>query len=114
MGSRPKAKNSKARWLFAMVLTVTCFFAYDPWRFENTSGDNISARYWPVAIIKHHSVMMTPFKKDLQGVDYAAIYLNNGDWLPRVNWGLAVFAVPFYETLDLLNVGGKDWTHNRI
>jgi hypothetical protein len=101
-------------WQLALLLAVASFVAYDPTRLDNTSGDNISNKYWPVAILKHGTFEMTPFKGDLKGVDYAAIYEPDGRWLPRIDMGMILFSVPFYEFADLFGIYGGEWTHDRI
>src|SRR5262249_50680956 len=104
---------------FAAALIAICTIAYDYSRFENTSGDTISTRYWPVAILKYHTYTLNPFRTDLvqrdgQPVAYAAVFFPNGDWMPRVTWGMAAFTLPVYAVVDWIDLGGEVWTHNRI
>lgn len=109
----PERKQRRTRWILAGILALACTVVYDYQRFENTSGDTISARYWPVSILKHHTLTLNPFKKDLEGVAYASLYLGD-TWLPRADAGMLPATLPFYALMDLLNVGGEDWTHDRI
>lgn len=102
------------QWLLAIVLTVISTIAYEPWKFENTSGDTISSRYWPVSLLKHRTYTLDPFKQDLEGVLYSAIYGGDGRWLPRHGFGMAVVSVPFYKLADMTDLGGQEWTHERI
>jgi hypothetical protein len=94
-------------------LGLLLLILYDPGRMENTSGDTISTRYWPVAILRHGTITMNPFKESLDGVGYAAVYMNNGNWVPRLDWGMAVFTVPFYAVIELIQ-WGEPWTHERV
>lgn len=100
-------------WHLGLLLAVASVIAYDPTRLENTSGDNISARYWPVAILKHGTFTLNPFKVDLKEVAYTAIYRSDGTWLPRHDLGLGLLTVPFYAAVDILG-GSAEWTHDRI
>jgi len=99
--------------LLALVLVILCLIAYDPLKFENTSGDTISARYWPVAILQHHTIYLDPFKTDLKNVNYAALHFGE-TWIPRTDWGLAVLTIPVYAVAHFLDLGGEEWTHDRI
>jgi len=100
--------------LLATILIIGSTIAYKPGALENTSGDTISNRYFPVSILKHQTYLLNPFKKDLKGVDFAAIFDSGGDWIPRSYWGMLVFTVPFYFFADIVNLGGKEWTHDRV
>ncbi|MCM2322808.1 MAG: hypothetical protein NDJ90_06065 [Oligoflexia bacterium] len=93
------------------ALILLSVLLYDPFRAENTSGDTISNRYWPVAILEHHTYTLNPFKEDLQGVAYAAIFQPNGEWHPRSFLGMALFSVPFYAVADLFI---DNWSHATI
>lgn len=105
---------NRPAWLPPLCLVLFCLVIYGPGRFENTSGDNISARYWPVSILKYGTLTLDPFKRDLRGVAYAAIYRADGTWVPRTNWGMLPLLVPVYAAADLLDVFGNEWTHDRI
>lgn len=112
----PQKKN---RWKFPFlsvgILILICTSFYDPTRKENTSGDNISCRYWPICLLKKHTYTMEPFAPELGDVRFAGIVDQKGTaWLPRVDLGIAVFSVPFYAVVDFFNWGGEYWTHNRI
>ncbi len=110
-----KSTLKPVRWYYALLLAIICLIAYDPTRWENSGGDTISARYWPVSILKYGTWKLDPFQKDLEGVIYTAIYTNNAKTLyPRNGWGVALFTVPFYAVADVLNLGGSEWTHDRI
>ena len=101
------------KWIYAFLLCLACVGAYGPGRMENSSGDTISTRYWPVAILEHHTLKLNPLKEKLGGIAYAAINMGD-DLLPRNGWGTAVFSVPFYAMADLLDLGGSDWMPDRI
>jgi hypothetical protein len=104
-----------AHWFYSIVLLFICLGTYDLTRWENSGGDTISARYWPVSILEHGTWKLDPFQKDLEGVIYTAIYTNNAKTLyPRNGWGVALFTVPFYAIAHVLNIGGHEWTHDRI
>lgn len=103
------------RNLFVCIFLIITFFVYDPWRFENTSGDTISARYWPVSILKYDTFTLNPWKDELADVSYFAINRKTtGDLLPRNGYGMAPLTVPFYFVVDAFDLGGTEWTHNRI
>ena len=88
--------------------------AYDPTVLENTSGDTISNRYWPLAVMKHGEFRLNFAASDIHDVGFAAIFYENGDMLPRADIGIAVFTFPFYFIADLINLGGSDWDAERI
>lgn len=106
--------TSRPTWLFPVCLVVICLVLYEPGRFENTSGDNISVRYWPICVLKHGTLTLDPFKNDLRGVIHAAIYRPDGTWLPRTNWGLLPLLLTVYAAADAYDIFGTEWTHDRI
>lgn len=99
--------------LAGLALAVICTVAYDPFRLENTSGDNISNRYWPVAILKYHTFYLTPFNEELRTVMYAAIY-NGPVWYPRSDLGIIVTSLPFFWAADVFGWIDSEWTHDKI
>ncbi len=108
-------KGSRTKfWVLAIILAVSATVIYDPSRWENTSGDTISTRYWPVSVLEHGTWKMNPWKEDMKGVIYAAIFHANGDWYPRNGLGYLPFLLPFYYVADKLDWLGTTWTHDRI
>lgn len=102
------------RYLLPSLLVVICAAAYDFTRFDNSSGDNISSRYWPISILKYGTTTLNPFKTELDGVGYAALMYSDGRWLPRVDWGIAPLMVPVYYVADAAGIYGDDWTHDKF
>lgn len=105
--------HRKLRWFYVALLALLCVSAYDPRRPENSSGDSISPRYWPVAIVKYHTWKMNPFREIFAGVGYSAFSVK-GDLLPRLGWGLAPFTVPFYQVAEWFDWGGSEWNPERV
>jgi len=113
--SKIKSKGARRKRLHVLLLIGLSLFAYDLNRLENTSGDTISNRYLPAAILKHHTITLNAFRAGLEGVRYLALQDNRtGDYLPRSHWGIAVVTVPFYAIVDLLDLGGSTWDDQRI
>lgn len=96
------------------ILVLIGLLAYDPARPENTSGETISARYWPIAVLKHGEFRLNYALKELSGVAYSGILMPDGDLLPRVDLGIAAFSFPIYTLADWLGLGGNDWDATRI
>ena len=110
-----KPWHSFRRYLLIGALALLCLaVAYDPSRMENTSGDNISLRYWPVAILRHHSLKLNYISKDLHDVAYAAVFKANGDWLPRAEVRTLAFTLPFYAVMDFFQHRRHRMDHTRI
>ncbi|MCM2278541.1 MAG: hypothetical protein NDJ89_10750 [Oligoflexia bacterium] len=106
----PDARKRRLVAILTGALVALSVLLYDPTRLENTSGDTISSRYWPVAILKHHTITLNPFKQELNGVAYAAVGIGE-NWYPRSFLGMAAFTVPFYAFVDLFT---EEWTHDHI
>ena len=67
------------KWYSVALLALTCIIAYDPTRMDNSSDDSISSRYWPVAILKHHTWKLNPFKEEeFKDVAFSALFYGNG------------------------------------
>jgi hypothetical protein len=111
---KPSGKKH-VQWYYALLLAVASLILYEPSKPENSSGDTISTRFWPVAILKHKTWTLTPFKEELRGVGYAALSELDGSALyPRNGWGMALVTVPVYAVADALDLGGTEWTPDRI
>lgn len=101
------------KMVFSLFLVLISLLAYGPGQLENTSGDTISIRYWPVSVLKHHTYTLNPFMEDLKQVEYTGItYL--GTLYPRTNWGMGLFTIPFYAVADFFDIYGNTWNHDRI
>ena len=107
------ARSIQKRLFIGAVLIFLTTMIFDPWRLENTSGDTISARYWPVAILKFDTFKLNPFIGDLGGVAHAAIN-HDGDKIVRNGIAMAIFTVPFYWVADAFDWYGGIWDTERI
>ncbi|OFZ80259.1 MAG: hypothetical protein A2583_14850 [Bdellovibrionales bacterium RIFOXYD1_FULL_53_11] len=101
------------KYALAVLLVLACVPLYAPWKMENTSGDNISLRYWPLAVLKHGSWNLNPFRQDLGDVLYASINIK-GTLYPMTYFSSSLFTFPVFAVADKLDIGGTDWNHDRI
>ncbi len=124
---RPRLGFPRHPVILAAALVGLCLIAYQPGRMENTTGDTVTARYWPISILKFETWTMNPFRTEFGAFSNADVKNQKGDVYPWGGLASLPFTVPVFFAADVTGWGfrpgersltwkGIDsgWSHDRV